>query len=146
MFSYETLDAIADSINPTLGLVGLLVPWATSKRNSRRALVLNGLMLVAVGIAYAMQGFDSALGVWPHVGLDFSTHTAVFVAIASSLWQHRTVWRWIVAVLGASYATLMVAQSYHSWLDILSTGLAILVPLLLLWWCAARVLRSEALT
>jgi hypothetical protein len=145
MLSYETLDGIADSVNPTLGIISLAVPWLVRKRSARRALVISGATLVAVGIAYVMQAVDSATGIWPHAGMDFSTHTAVFVAIASSLWQHGAVWRWIVTCVGLAYATLMVMQRYHSWFDIISTGLALLPLLFLLWWIAARVLRSETL-
>lgn len=144
MLSYDTLDAIADSVNPTLGVVALLVPW-TRKKGTRYALALDALTLLAVGLAYALQGVDAQLGIWSGVGLDFSTHTAVFVAIASSLWQHGRASRLAAALLGLTYAALMLFQHYHSWLDITSTAAVTLVPLALLWWWATRSLRSEAL-
>lgn len=144
MLSYDTLDAIADSVNPTLGVVALLVPW-TRKKGTRYALALDALTLLAVGLVYALQGVDAQLGIWSGVGLDFSTHTAVFVAIASSLWQHGRAPRLAAALLGLAYVGLMLVQCYHSWLDIASTAAVTLVPLALLWWWAIRALRSETL-
>lgn len=145
MLSYHTLDMIADSINPLLGVVALVLPWIRRGRPTRQALALDGLTGAAVLIAYLLQAVDSALGMWPRAGLDFSTHTAVFVGIASSIWQHGRFWRWAIAGLGFAYATLMRIQEYHSVLDIVSTVAATLPLLVLLWWRAARSLRLEAL-
>lgn len=147
MFSYETLDAIADSINPVFGVAALLMPWLKHFRSIRQgrirqALAFDGMTLASVAIAYALQALDIAGSLWPRAGLDFSTHMAVFVAIAASLWQHGVVWRWTVVALGLAYAALMRVQDYHSAMDIISTSVAILPLLVLLWWRAARSLRS----
>ncbi|MET0499866.1 MAG: hypothetical protein ABW106_16515 [Steroidobacteraceae bacterium] len=146
MLSYDTLDAIADSVNPTLGVVALLAPWLRRPSTTGRvryALALDALTLLAVAAAYAGQAIDKQLGLWPAAGLDFSTHTAIFVAIASSLWQAGQVWRVAAASLGLAYAMLMVYQRYHSWLDITTTTAAMLPPLILLWWWAMRLLASK---
>ena len=142
MLSYETLDAIADSVNPTLGVVSLLVPWLRPE-SRKKAIALDVFTLVAVALAYAGQAIDSRLGAWPSAGLDFSTHTAIFIAIASSLWQQGKAWRFAAALLGLAYAALMVYQRYHTWLDIVSTAAAMLPPLALLWWWAMRIWRPE---
>lgn len=145
MLSYDALDAIADSVNPALGVVALLVPWMRRK-GKRYALALDALTLLAVAVAYTGQAIDSQLGLWSRAGLDFSTHIAVFIAIASSLWQQGRAWRFAAALLGLAYAALMLYQRYHSWLEITSTAAAMLVPLTLLWWWAMRVLPSKALS
>lgn len=146
MPSFETLDSIADSINPICGVVALLVPWMKRPTCVRSALTLNALAIVAVGIAYLLQALEGATHLWSRLGLDYSTHTAVFIAIASSIWQYGIPWRWSIAGIGFAYAILMRIQDYHSVLDIVSTG-AVMVPFLILfWWRAGRVERSEALS
>ena len=145
MLSYESLDAIADSVNPTIGLVALLVPWLR-RQGPRYALAFNALTLVAVAMAYALQAIDAQIRLWPSLGLDYSTHTAVFVAIASSLWQHGRWLRIAAVALAVAYAALMLFQRYHSWLDIMSTTLVMLIPVFALWLAWARRSKtSEAL-
>lgn len=145
MLSFETLDSIADSVNPICGVVAFLVPWVKRRRRARAALTLNALTIVAVGLAYLLQALDGATNLWSRLGLDYSTHTAVFIAIASSIWQHGIPWRWSIAGIGLAYAILMRVQDYHSVLDIVSTG-AVIVPLLILfWWRAGGIGRSETL-
>lgn len=142
MLSYDTLDTIADSINPILGVLALALPWTKRGRPTRQAIALDGLTVAAVLIAYLLQAIDSAVNIWPRAGLDFSTHTAVFVAIGSSIWQQGTFWRWTIVGLGFAYSTLMRIQEYHSVLDIVSTAAAIVPLLVLLWWRAIRWLRA----
>lgn len=145
MPSFETLDSIADLINPICGIVALLVPWIKRPRRVRSALTLNALTVVALGSAYLLQALDGATQLWSRLGLDYSTHTAVFIAIASSIWQHGLRWRWSIAGIGLAYAILMRIQDYHSLLDIVSTGAVVVPVLILFWWRAGRAERSEAL-
>lgn len=145
MLSYASVDAIADSVNPAVGVLALLLPWLR-RTSTRYALVMNGLTVLAVAFAYALQFIDAQLRLWASVNLDYSTHTAVFVAIASSLWQHGRWLRGAVVVLGGAYASLMLYQRYHSWLDITSTALVVMIPLVALWWWwKSRLKASEAL-
>jgi hypothetical protein len=145
MLSYASLDAIADFVNPTIGVLAFLFPWLR-RRGARYALMLNGLTVLGVVFAYALQAVDAQLRVWPSMGLDYSTHTAVYVAIGSSLWQHGRWLRMAAVVLGGAYAALMLYQRYHSWLDITSTALVMLIPLVALWWWwQGRSKASEAL-
>lgn len=144
MLSYDVLDTVADAINPALGLLTLLVPWIRRKQ-WRAAVLINVLTLIAVGFAYALQAIDKSLGLWSAVSLDFSTHAAVFCAIASALWHLEKPVRAAVAVLALAYATLMLLQRYHSLLDLATTAAVMAVPLLLLRWWASRTF-SETLT
>ncbi len=146
MVSFEALDSIADSVNPLCGVVALLAPWVKRRRRSRSALMFNAVTIVAVGLAYVLQALDGATHLWSRLGLDYSTHTAVFIAIASSIWQHGSPWRWSIAAIGLAYAILMRMQNYHSVMDIVSTGMVILPLVILLWRRAAAITRSEALS
>jgi hypothetical protein len=143
MLSYDALDTIADSINPVMGLIALVLPWARRGSTARHALALDAMTLAAVSTAYVWQSLDSFLALWPRAGLDFSTHAAVFVAIASSIWQYGTTWRWVVGTIGIGYGGLMRVQDYHSLLDITTTVASMLPGLVLFWWIARRLLPSE---
>ena len=146
MLSFETLDFLSDSVNPICGVVALVIPWVKRSRRFRSALIFNVLTILAVGLAYVLQALDGAAHLWSRLGLDYSTHTAVFIAIASSIWQHGRPWRWSIAAIGVAYALLMRMQNYHSVLDIASTA-AVIAPLLIwFWWRATGITRSETLS
>lgn len=135
--NWETLDAIADSVNPALGIIALVWPWLRW-RGSWRPAVLNVVAtLASVAFAYAMSALDARFGWWPSVGLDFSTHTAVAVALVVSLCAIRpAIWFVWVAVFCA-YAALMLYQRYHTVGDILTTAAVIAPPLILYQWRVA---------
>ncbi len=141
--SYEALDRIADAINPLLGILVLVLPWWRRRGPPWRAWVLNLLTVAAVAVAYAGQALDAAFRLWAQSGLDYSTHTAVFTAIASSLWQHGRRWRWASVLVGAGYAALMLWQRYHSLLDILTTAAVMAMALVGFWWIARRLIGSK---
>jgi hypothetical protein len=133
MQSYDALDHVADSINPLFGVVALALPWLRRPTQARRALLMNALTLAAVALAYCGQLLDAHFQLWPRFGLDYSTHTAVFTAIASSLWQHGRAWQYSIASVGAGYAALMLWQRYHSVMDIVTTAGVMLVVLVFFW-------------
>jgi len=82
MPSYETLDAIADAYIPLLALISLLLiavrlfkaQWKPAGRG------MAGFIAVAF-IAYGLMFLDRFLGIWPAVGLDYSTHTATSLGL-----------------------------------------------------------------
>jgi hypothetical protein len=128
MPDYETLDAIADAYIPSLGLIWLAVSLAAFAARSWRLggwRLLLGLSGLAVG--YAVMFLDEALGIWPRLGLDYSTHTALaiaFVAVNGRLLPR--LWALWGASL-AAYMGLMLYQEYHSALDVLTTA-AVVAP------------------
>jgi hypothetical protein len=71
--NYQTLDAIADAVNPVMGVVVLLFPWLRPPLRVQRALIMDLLTLAAVGLAYAVMAVDAAVGLWGRLGLDYST-------------------------------------------------------------------------
>lgn len=138
MLNYQTLDAIADAVNPVMGVLALAVPWMRAPVRARRALLMDLLTLAAVGLAYAVMAIDISLESWARLGLDYSTHAAVYTAIASSLWQHSGVARLTGVMVGVVYAALMLWQKYHSLMDIVSTVLVLVLVLTAFWWPLRR--------
>lgn len=126
MTSYQTLDAIADSVNPILGLVALTWPWLQWRRQWRLAALHVLLTLLSVALAYAMSALDRTFGWWQSAGLDFSTHTALCVALIVSLCFVRRSLAALWIGVFIAYAALMVYQGYHSIADICTTALAVL--------------------
>ncbi|WP_431687601.1 hypothetical protein [Hahella sp. NBU794] len=136
---YEILDAIADSYNPLLGLVTLMLLGYTLWR--RRWAAAGRLSLTLFGglaIAYTVRWVDHTLDIWPALGMDYSTHSAVAIVITLSLIAAAPRLR-IPAMSGLlGYALLMLYQEYHSVADILSTALVI-APM---WWCVFLLSRA----
>lgn len=137
--NWETLDALADSVNPAMGILVLIWPWLRWRGSWRLAVVNIAVTLVSVGFAFALSTLDAKFGWWPSVGLDFSTHTAVAIALVVALCSIKpSTWSaWTALLLG--YIVLMVYQRYHSWADILTTAVVIGPPLIAgRWWLARR--------
>lgn len=136
--NWDTLDAIADSVNPILGIIALLWPWLRWRASWRRAALSVATTLVSVGLAYVVSALDGRYGWWPAVGLDFSTHTAVAVALVVSLCAIKpSIWFAWVGVLVA-YVALMLYQEYHTLADIVTTAAVIAPPLCLFHYALKR--------
>ncbi len=132
MLSYETLDAIADSYNPSLAVISLVfIAVSLFKSQWRQAgLRFAGFAMIAV-IAYSLMLLDSRLNIWPAFGLDYSTHTAVALGLVLflSFTIPRFVYFWFGSLVG--YALLMLYQRYHTVSDIVMTGIAVGIPMML---------------
>lgn len=125
MLTYEQLDFIADSYIPILALASLAFGIKQYKEALRRNLLC---LPSSVGIAYGFMYIDALLQLWPSVGLDYSTHTAVALLFVVNLsFVSQRVLQTAVGSLIA-YCGLMVYQRYHTVLDIIST-IAVLLPL-----------------
>lgn len=133
MLNYQQLDLIADSYTPLLAAIWLssaLWPlrqrrWPTAARN-----LASGL--VAAAIVYGLMFVDLWLALWPRWALDYSTHSALAIALVVQLWWllPRQRWLWLTSLL--AYAGLMRYQGYHSWGDMVTTCLVV-APLLLIY-------------
>jgi hypothetical protein len=136
--TWETWDAIADSFIPLLALIALTWPWLRWRSSWRHAALSIVVTLLSVGYAYAMSALDARFGWWPAAGLDFSTHTALAIALTVSLCAIKpSTWMAWTAALFA-YFVLMVYQRYHTWADILTTAVVIAPPLIVGRWRLAR--------
>ncbi|MHC4953818.1 MAG: hypothetical protein ACYTGZ_08000 [Planctomycetota bacterium] len=94
-----------------------------------------GAVWAAVGASlawvYLFHFGDRWLGVWEGLGLDFSTHTGVAIAVGTSLGVLGREWSAATLALWCLYAVLMVRLGYHTLPDILTTAGAILPGALL---------------
>lgn len=134
--SYETLDAIADSYIPllfflliTVLLSTLYKLWPNWKLVTAHLQFLMGLLVISYGLMF----LDSVIGIWPHFGLDYSTHTAVALALVFSLCTLIPGKRMWLAISFVAYALLMLYQAYHSVADIVSTVFVVGIFSLLLF-------------
>ncbi|MEH6345385.1 MAG: hypothetical protein V7785_09890 [Bermanella sp.] len=132
MLDYQTLDTIADSYTPLLALLclGFLAKSAYQKDFSN--VKVQGLFIIyALVVSYGIMVWDNQFNVWPALGLDYSTHTAVaFSLVASLCLMFKPFVKWYMTSLFSSllmYGALMKYQNYHSYTDMLSTALVVAI-------------------
>lgn len=126
-------DAIADSINPLLGLCLLVVAARMRHDNPRQALYFLAQSVLALVLCWACVERLQDLRLGLHDTKFPSGHMAFAVSAATSLafWNRRTL-RFLVPLL-LFYAWLMVALRFHNWLDIAG---ALILAFLLSWCCS----------
>ena len=137
--TYQQLDAIADSVNPALAILTLVLPFLVrpSQQSGRLAFFLSaGVSMAAM---YAIAWADRTVGIWSAFQLDYSAHTGFAAVLVFSLlaWNRRL--GVVLMIVLAGYIALMLYQRYHTIVDILTTALAT-VPLTL----ATHILGSAA--
>ena len=112
------------------------VHWARPRAGRYVTGALGGLALV-----YVLHFADRPLGLWGSLGLDFSTHTAVAVSLATSMACSRLRWLWLLVPLLGAYSVVMVEiENHHSWADVITS-----VPLpILLTWLSQRLIGVGA--
>jgi hypothetical protein len=145
MFSHQTLDRVADAHNPMLGCLWFaLVGAALLRRQGREAARRAAVGLACLVVAYGLEYVDIATGLWPRLGLDYSTHTAVAVAMVATLRAGARGAGLFAACTTALYVPLMIHQGYHGVGDILSTAAAVaLIVALPARWTAAPLRIGE---
>jgi hypothetical protein len=122
MLSHETLKVVADSVNPSLGILALALPFAKWQGRWQPTMHI-AITLLTVVLTYLSRAVFGLEAVWARWGLDFSTHAAICIVlgVALSSLDWRKSWIWGAVLLG--YGILMVYQSYHTWADIGTTAL-----------------------
>jgi hypothetical protein len=127
MLSHQILKVVADSVNPSLGILVVALPFVKWRGRRRSVLMHISTTIATVLLVYLLRAVFGLEEVWAHKGLDFSTHTAICIVLVVGLssidW--KTAWLWIAIFL--SYAELMVYQAYHSWSDIWTTGVVVFI-------------------
>lgn len=130
MLSFELLDKLADSYTPLLGVTWLaLVGRPLISKHWRQALWRLFFGLFALVIAYSLMWADHAFLWWRAIGLDYSTHSAVALALAVVIGTSSRRFAIPVAVTLFIYFALMIYQRYHTVADIASTVAALAGPL-----------------
>lgn len=139
--SYPLLDTLADSVNPVLALLAIVVSILEWRRSSWRtgAACAIAAALGLLGI-YAVRSLDAERSIWRAIGGSYSTHAAfaTSVVVSLSLWRPR--WRVVLVALLVAYFALIVILAYHSVADVLTASVAacaVTAP----WQFAARRLR-----
>ncbi|MCL6269368.1 hypothetical protein M3P05_05335 [Sansalvadorimonas sp. 2012CJ34-2] len=123
---YETLDTIADSYIPLLCVWVLVSVYLAVHRGDRYGVkrqlkcLLSGLVIV-----YGLMFLDEALAIWPAFDLDYSTHTALSLMFILYLSKFQPGGRVLQFVSFVAYLLLMRYQEYHSYLDMVTTGLIV---------------------
>ena len=138
MTTYEIIDTICDAVNPILALIsiGFMIQFSIKKEFRKLAISLVFFILCVV-LVYGLMLLDNRLHIWPKFSSDYSTHTAVCLALCIAIYVYSQ--RWIfVSIIFLLYCILMLIQKYHTILDIVSTAFVVGFPLLLL----ARWLRK----
>lgn len=137
---YETLDKIADAYTPLL-LIIFLTGFCIRLKQAWPVYLLAATymfrFLLLIAFSYGLMFLDNSLGIWPAIGLDYSTHTAVALALVICLVDVFPKARWLSIGSMFAYVGLMLYQQYHSLLDILSTGIIV-------WLFAIFIVRKHA--
>lgn len=122
------LAIISDLYIPLLIFTWLfyLYKEATTRRAEIKVLLLS-LLLV-----YTLMFVDNHFNIWPILGLDYSTHSAVaLIFVVNFTWRNKILL--ILAPLSlCGYFYLMRLLNYHSFADTLTTIL-VLLPVLIYW-------------
>jgi len=126
MLSHAALKVVADSVNPSLGILVLGLPFFKWHRERKRAWMHIGVTVFTVLLMYLVRAVFHLEAVWAGWGMDFSTHTAMCAMLVTALSSLRWGRFWIWAIVLLSYAALMVYQSYHTWMDIGTTAVCVL--------------------
>jgi len=119
---------VADLYIPILIFIWLfyLYKEATTRRAEIKVLLLS-LLLV-----YALMFVDNYFDIWPILGLDYSTHSAVALVFVVNLTVRNTMLLYLAPLSLGVYLCLMRLLNYHSFADTLVTVL-VLLPVLIYW-------------
>ena len=129
---YETLDNIADAYIPLLAIIAFLASalvFSGSQNRIKIALTRLTYLSILLGIAYGFMFLDNAYSLWPSLGLDYSTHTAVSLALVLFLVLliPKLFLLWSTSLV--AYCSLMLYQQYHSAADIISTAFVLFITI-----------------
>ena len=141
--TYQQLDIIADAYIPILLMSVVIGLFKHGRENGViKAYENTAPFVIGVVYIYTLMLVDNKIQIWPAMSLDYSTHTALALVFVSgiSLWGKRQL---AIATFSMfCYSALMLYQKYHTFLDILSTSLAVLPVLLVVNYRFKRVAIS----
>ena len=136
MLSYQTLDNIADSYNPLLGLISFFLAYKIGKSDNKIGKSDNKIKINFIYVflylipAYTGMIFDKHFSLWDNHGLNYSTHTAVALALVLNLlglkFKKGNIYKFFIFISFFCYIELMIYQKYHTLLDIATTSFALL--------------------
>ncbi|MES2675179.1 MAG: hypothetical protein V4660_13145 [Pseudomonadota bacterium] len=119
----QSLAIVADTYNPILLLISLFICVQIWKQGYPLYIIRLAGAAFAV---YSIMFMDLWLGIWQYAGLDYSTHTATSLAMIIFISQNKSIK--IKIALGVSlliYGAIMKFLNYHTWGDMITTGMVI---------------------
>lgn len=126
---HEMLSIAADLYTPAL-LALFVFSAITHYKQGNRGHVGSccSLLLLLIALSYLLMALDQHWLWYQRYFLDYSTHTAIALSLALSLYLLSGSAAWLAASL-ACYLSVMVILGYHTIADIIAT-LALLIPLM----------------
>lgn len=142
MTTYEVLDLVADSYTPLLFL-GYLAYSVFYWRSGDRLAWVKGL--VGIVIAYFFMFIDGFAHLWESLSMDYSTHSAVALALIifhvhKRRLQSAPAITLVISLVG--YYGLEVYQQYHTVLDIISTAVVVGPAIVAAYWSISEFTHS----
>ncbi len=131
--SYDQIDTIADAYIPALVIVSIVIlVKQTLKGGLSKTRRKFTILISCSAFAYGVMFLDKWFSLWPAVGLDYSTHTAVAWVFVVFIFNQTTTEKKInlrqtaIVLSMGVYAVLMLYQGYHTGLDVFSTSLVVI--------------------
>ncbi|GAB7220301.1 hypothetical protein [Vibrio comitans] len=138
--TFEQWAFIADTYTPLLALWSAILIFREPSQHRKINLTA---LIVTLCIVYVSRFIDEWLGIWPTFSSDYSTHTAVALALVVHIAIKVGVWGRLVAVGSLlAYLQLMNHQDYHTYLDMVST-IIYLLPLFWVSWLHFGTIKKE---
>ncbi|GEA59825.1 hypothetical protein [Vibrio comitans] len=138
--TFEQWALIADIYTPLLALWSARLILRETTHNRKISLTA---LVVTICIVYVSRFVDEWLGIWPAFSADYSTHTAVALALVVHIAIKVGVWGKLIAVGSLlAYLQLMNHQDYHTYLDMVST-IIYLLPLFWVSWLHFGAVKEE---
>ncbi|WP_299003525.1 hypothetical protein [uncultured Shewanella sp.] len=130
--TYQEWDFVADTYIPLLG-VFFTVSMINVARNKDWMSLRQSItgVLLSTGFIYGLMWLDNIMNIWPRLGLDYSTHTALALVFVVYFSRQSTTKRLLATSSMLLYCLLMLYQQYHSIMDMLTTSI-ITLPILYL--------------
>jgi len=126
MLSYNQWDNIADAYIPLLALITLLFLLKDLvKLNFQRPLKQLLWIFISGCFIYGVMALDNTMRIWPALGLDYSTHTALALVFVVFFVLQKSIPAIVSVISFILYGWLMVYLNHHSIADILTTALVV---------------------
>lgn len=132
------LAILADAYMPAIALLLAYCLYLTYKESKRFFKGQLFLLTILLFVVYGFMFLDNIYKVWPKMGLDYSTHSALFFALSLCVYTIKSTFKYILGALLFSYFWMLIYLEYHTFLDILST-----ISVILLCYVFVVVLKKK---
>lgn len=135
MTTFEKLDLLADSVNPVLIILAIIISIIKGIKQNKRIRVIKiniAYFIVSILAVYSIRSIDEKFELWSSFNLDYSTHQALALSSICYLIKiSGRLWIWLIIII--MYDSLMLYQGYHSILDITTTSIILLLVMLFIY-------------